>query len=72
MVPRYAEADLAINFEASSGCEKTEGWRPERVRRREDYPTVVDATGVWRWFGRAANCEVPFEEVRFEWFGVVV
>lgn len=72
MVSRYAEADLAVDFEAARGREKAEGRRAQRVRRREDDAAVVDAGFVGRGGGRAAQREVPFEEVVFEGLGVVV
>ena len=67
-----AQADLVVDFEAAGGREEAEGRRPERVCRREDDAAVVDARGIGRGRRRAAQREVPFEEVLFERLGVVV
>lgn len=65
VVSRYAQADLAVDFEAAGGREEAEVWWSERVLRRQYYAPMVDATGVCgRGFG-AFNCEVPLEDVIF-------
>lgn len=72
MVSRNAQTDLAIDFEASGRSEEAEGWRAQRVLRRQHDAAVVEAGCVGRGCGRAAQSKVPFEEVVFEGFGVVV
>jgi hypothetical protein len=57
------QTDLAIDFKAAGRGEEAERWRTERVGRGEDYSAVVEAAGVGRRRGGAADCEVPFEEV---------
>ena len=72
MVAGDAEADLAVDFEAAGWREEAEGGWAERVGGREDDAAVVDAVGVGRGGGRAAEREVPFEEVGVEGGGVMV
>lgn len=72
MVAAYAEADLAVDLEAAGGGEEAEGRRAQRVGGRQGDAAVVDARGVGRGRGRAAQGEVPFEEVGFQRRGVVV
>lgn len=72
MVARYAEADLAVDLEAARGRQEAEGGRAQRVLRGQHDAPVVDAAGVGRRRRRAAQREVPFEEVVFEGFGVEV
>ena len=69
MVARYAQADLAVDFEAAGGGEEAERGRAERVGGREDDAAVVGARGVGGG-GGAAQGEVPFEEVVVERGGV--
>jgi len=66
-----AETYLPIYLEPSAGAQEAEGRRPHRVCGREVDAPVVDPLGVWR-LGRSAHREVPFEEVCFEWGGMVV
>ena len=72
MVPTDRQANLPIDLEAARGREEAEGRRLERIRRREDYATVVDAAFEGGRRGWSADGEVPFEEVAFERGGVVV
>lgn len=72
MVSRNAQADFPVHFEAAGGREEAEGRRFERVGWREHDAAVVDAAFEGRGGGRAADGEVPFEEVCFERCGVVV
>jgi len=67
-----AEADLAVRLEPAGWCEKTERRGSERVGGREDYAAVVEAGVVGGGGGRAAEGEVPFEEIAVEGSGVVV
>lgn len=69
--PRDTEADLPVAFEARGGSQEAEGGRAERVLRGERDASVVDTCTVGG-VGGAAEGEVPFEEVVFEWGGVVV
>ena len=72
MMPRNAQADLPVDLEAAGGREEAERRRFERVGWREHDAAVVDAAFEGRGSGRAADREVPFEEVCFEGCGVVV
>jgi hypothetical protein len=63
MVARYAQTDLAVDFEAAGGGEEAEGGRSEGILGRQDDATVVDAAVVCRGRGRPAYCEVPLEQV---------
>lgn len=67
----YTQTNLPVDFEAASGCEEAKRWRAERVGGREHDATVVDAVLVGRG-GRAADGEVPGEEVFFGWGGMKV
>ena len=69
MVPRDAEADLAVDLEATAGGQEAEAGRAVRVRGRQDDAPVVEAVGVGGG-GRAGDGEVPFEEVGIERGGV--
>ena len=69
MVPGYAKADLAIDFEAAGGGEEAEGGGAERVGGGEDDAAVVGAGAVGGG-GGAEEGEVPFEEVGVEGGGV--
>lgn len=72
MVPADGQANLPVDLEAAAGREEAEGRRFERVGGREHDAAVVEAVfvGAGRW--RAADGEVPFEEVAFERCRVVV
>jgi len=72
VVARDAEADLAVDLEAAGGRQEAEGWRAQRVGGGQDDAPVVDAAGVGGGRGRAAEREVPFEEVGVERVGGVV
>lgn len=62
MVAGDAEADLAVGLEAAAGRGEAERGRAQRVGGGQDDAAVVDALGKVG-LGRAAECEVPFEEV---------
>ena len=65
MVARDAQAYLAVGLEPAARRREAEGGRAVRVRGREHDAPVVYALGEGG-FGRAAEREVPFEEVGFE------
>ena len=69
MVPGYAQADLAVDFEAAARGQEAEARRAVRVGGWQDDAAVVDAVGVGGR-GRAGDGEVPFEEVGVEGGGV--
>lgn len=62
VVPADAQAYLPVGLEAPVGGHEAEAGRAEGVRRGEDDAPVVEALGVGA-VGRAAQGEVPFEEV---------
>ena len=71
MVAADAQTDLAIHLEAAAGGEEAEGRWAERVGGWENDAAMVDSRGVYGG-GRAAECEVPGEEVCFCGEGVEV
>lgn len=72
MMSTNRQANFAIYFKTSGGCEEAERGRFEGVSGREDDAAVVDSGGEsgGRW--RAEDREVPFEEVGVERGGAVV
>lgn len=56
------EANFTVDFKATGGGEEAEGWRAERVLWREGDATMVNTRRIGSG-GRAAESEVPFEEV---------
>ena len=69
MMPRNREADFSIDFETAGWSEETKRGGTKRVGGREDDAAVVGALAVGCG-GRAAEGEVPFEEIGFEGSGV--
>lgn len=72
MVARDGQAYLAVDLEAARWRDEAERRRAEGVLRGQDDAAVVEAAGVGGGCGWTAEGEVPFEEVVFEGFGVVV
>lgn len=72
MVSGYAQTNLAIHLKTPRGREKAEVGRSKRVLRGQYYSPVVDAASIRGWRFGALDCEVPFENVVFQWFGMVV
>jgi hypothetical protein len=62
MVSTNTQTNLTINFEAPARCEEAEGWRAQRVGRRQDNSPVVDAF-IEGGVRRSADGEVPVEQV---------
>lgn len=71
MVSADAQADLSVHLEAAAGREEAEGGRAQRVAWRQDDASMVHSGTVGRR-GRAAQSEVPGEEVGFAGEGVYV